>query len=143
MKAVEGMDSYNFTAEVTKNYSKRGLPFYVTEENFILKVDYAYSGKLPADASIRISVGKKYAGKTLYYSEIDGDVVLLMQRAVVDKDGYITITQEHCSSYIVTLSEVNADNTQETQTPSGENNGGTQTPSGEKSGGTQTPSGEK
>ena len=109
MKAVDGIEHYDFTVTVTKDYTAAaGLPAQVTNDTFIAKIDYNYSGQLPAAASIKILVGKDYAGQKLYYSQImdDGSVVPI-QDVTVDSEGYVTVTQDHCSTYILTREAVN------------------------------------
>lgn len=103
MKAVEGKDSYDFSTTVNTTYSA-DLPYYVTENNFVSQIDYNYSGKLPAKASIRFYVGTKYSGKTLYYSLLSEDKTYAeVQGVTVDSEGYIIVKQDHCSSYLVTI----------------------------------------
>lgn len=64
---------------------------------------YNYSGALPAKASIKLNVGKAYAGQTLYYSQLlDDGTIISMMSAVVDNDGYMTVEQDHCSTYLIT-----------------------------------------
>lgn len=107
MKAVDGKDSYDFSVTITREFKAAGMPSQIKKSNFVQRVDYNYSGKLPAEASIRMYVGKDYAGKTLYYSHLlKGSTVSLMQAAVVDANGYITVKQTHCSSYVVTNSSI-------------------------------------
>ena len=117
MQAVEGKDSYDFSTTLNSDYSKvTNLPSHVTADNFIEKIDYNYSGQLPAEASIRFYVGIEYAGKTLYYSQLLGNSsISLVQSVTVDAEGYITVTQDHCSSYIITKENV------EMQTTTGNN----------------------
>lgn len=86
------------------------------------QVKFNYSGQLPATASIRIPVGTQYAGKTLYYSYMNNDNTFAdTQTVVVDEEGYITVKQEHCSSYVVTnkapeyISSGSKDTEQDTQ----------------------------
>ena len=79
------------------------MPSYVTKDNFISQINFNYSGELPARANIRIPVGTQYAGNTLYYSYMNNDNTFAdTQTVVVDEEGYITVKQEHCSSYVVT-----------------------------------------
>lgn len=108
MKEVDGKDSYDFTVTIVREFDKiTGLPSQVTGSNFVQKVDYSYSGALPAEASIRMYVGRDHAGQTLYYSHLLSDnSISLMQAATVDADGYITVKQSHCSSYIVTSTDL-------------------------------------
>ena len=113
MQAVDGKDSYDFSTTLNNDYSKvTDLPVHVTADNFIERIDYNYSGQLPAEASIRFYVGIEYAGKTLYYSQLLGNSsISLVQSVTVDEEGYITVTQDHCSSYIVTTEEIKMETT--------------------------------
>lgn len=52
MKPVEGKDSYDFSATINSAYNT-DLPSYVTSSNFVSQINYNYSGKLPAETSIR------------------------------------------------------------------------------------------
>ena len=102
MKSVDGMDKYDFTVTINETY-KSELPSYITQDNFVAVIDYSYSGKLPGQANIKIPVGKEYVGKTLYYSLMKDDSTFdEVQTVVVDADGFITVKQDHCSSYVIT-----------------------------------------
>lgn len=118
MKAVDGKDSYDFSTTISREFGNvTGLPSQVTRDNFVQRIDYNYSGELPAEASIRLYVGKDYAGKILYYSHLLNDTsISLVQSAVVDADGYISVAQSHCSSYIVTNTELKTENNTVPQT---------------------------
>lgn len=106
MEAVDGA-KYDFGATITTDLSKLENPDKaLTKENFVLHIDYNYSGKLPATASIKLYVGKEYVGKTLYYSQILENGIKLVQSVVVDSDGYITVTQDHCSEYVFTTEDI-------------------------------------
>lgn len=111
MKAVEGKESYDFSVLIHRDYKTvTGVPRYVTNDQFVLKIDYNYSGKLPAEAAIRIYAGKNYAGRTLYYGQLlNGTSISLVQPVTVDGNGYITVRQDHCSSYILTSTEPKAE----------------------------------
>ena len=62
---------------------------------------------LPATASIKFNVGKAYAGQTLYYSQLlDDGTIISMMSAVVDNDGYMTVEQDHCSTYLITKQQI-------------------------------------
>ena len=83
-----------------------GIPAYVTKDNFVSQINFNYSGNLPATANIRFYAGIEYAGQTLYYSLMNADNTFAeVQIAVVDDDGYMTVKQDHCSSYVVTKTE--------------------------------------
>ena len=108
MNQVDGVDKYDFTTEVVKEVENAGtLPAGVTSDNFIQKIDFSYSGQLPAKAEIKIPVGTQYAGRTLYYSRLydDGTIENIMS-ATVDENGVITVEQDHCSGYLLTTTKL-------------------------------------
>lgn len=108
MNQVDGVDKYDFTTEVVKEVENAGtLPAGVTSDNFIQKIDFSYSGQLPAKAEIKIPVGTQYAGSTLYYSRLydDGTIENIMS-AAVDENGVITVEQDHCSVYLLTTTKL-------------------------------------
>lgn len=108
MKEVDGVTSYDFTATTTNDYATSKLPTSVKADEFVLKISYNYSGNLPAKASIEIFVGKEFAGKTLYYSLLKEDGTLTeTQKAVVNADGCMIVTQEHCSDWVITTTNPN------------------------------------
>ena len=96
MNQVDGVDKYDFTTEVVKEVENAGkLPAGVTSENFIQKIDFAYSGQLPAKAEIKIPVGTQYAG-----------TIENIMSAAVDENGVITVEQDHCSVYLLTTTKL-------------------------------------
>lgn len=102
-KEVSGKTEYDFSAAVVSDYEKANLPSYIRKDSFISAVDYAYAGELPAEASIQILVGTKYAGKQVYYFLLKEDNTYAeVQSVKVDENGYITVTQNHCSKYVIT-----------------------------------------
>lgn len=74
-------------------------------DGFALMLDFNHSGSLPGEAQIRVYVGAQYAGQTLYYYYYNAQTGALdfMQSAKVDEDGYVTVKQSHCSSYVFAL----------------------------------------
>lgn len=74
-------------------------------DGFVLMLDFNYSGTLPGEAQIRVYVGTQYAGQTLYYYYYNPQTGRLefMQSAKADKDGYVTVRQSRCSSYLFAL----------------------------------------
>lgn len=121
MSEVDGVSAYDFTSKISTDLDS-SVSDKLNKDNFVLSIDYAYSGKLPAKAEITIPVGADYAGKTLYYSRILENGVKLTDSAVVDENGNITVTQESCSDYILTTENIdpaaeNADNTDKKGSP--------------------------
>lgn len=106
MKAVHGKDTYDFGVSISDDYSKQSDMGAVTKDNFVSLIDFEYSGNLPAEATIKIPVGADRAGQTLYYLLKTDTGYTLIQSAKVDDEGYITVKQDHCSTYVITTVDV-------------------------------------
>ncbi len=115
MNAVDGKDEYDFGVSMSDDYSKHADMGVVTKNNFVSLVDFNYSGNLPAEATIKIPVGIDRAGQTLYYSQKVAAGYTLVQSVKVDAEGYITVKQDHCSTYVVTTEDISDDNSSNTQ----------------------------
>ena len=108
MSEVSQVAIYDFSTAITSDIKEAGdMPADVTEDIFVSKIVYNYSGVLPAMASIKLNVGKAYAGQTLYYSQLlDDGTIISMMSAIVDNDGYMTVEQDHCSTYLITKQQI-------------------------------------
>ena len=108
MSEVSQVAIYDFSTAITSDIKEAGdMPADVTEDIFLSKIVYNYSGVLPASSSIKLNVGKAYAGQTLYYSQLlDDGTIISMMSAVVDNDGYMTVEQDHCSTYLITKQQI-------------------------------------
>lgn len=108
MSEVSQVAIYDFSTAITSDIKEAGdMPADVTEDIFVSKIVYNYSGVLPATASIKLNVGKAYACQTLYYSQLlDDGTIISMMSAVVDNDGYMTVEQDHCSTYLITKQQI-------------------------------------
>lgn len=108
MSAVDNVSNYDFGVKIEKDFSALStLPSEVNKNIFIEQIKYNYSGQLPAEAQIRIFVGTQYAGKTLYYSRLyDNGTILNIDAGVVDAEGYLTVKQSHCSTYLITTEKL-------------------------------------
>lgn len=108
MSEVSQVAIYDFSTAIISDIKEAGdMPADVTEDIFVSKIVYNYSGVLPATASIKLNVGKAYAGQTLYYSQLlDDGTIISMMSAVVDNDGYMTVEQDHCSTYLITKQQI-------------------------------------
>lgn len=117
MKPVEGKDSYDFSTTINSAYNT-DFPSYVTSSNFVSQINYNYSGKLPAETSIRFYAGTQYSGKILYYYLLNEDKTFAEEQSIVVDDlGYVTVRQDHCSSYLLISEEPKIqDNTNNTET---------------------------
>ena len=109
MKAVDGKDTYDFGVSMSDDYSKHSDMGVVTKDNFVSLIDFNYSGNLPAEATVKIPVGTDRAGQTLYYSQKVEAGYTLIQSVKVDNEGYITVKQDHCSTYVITTADINKD----------------------------------
>ena len=114
MSEVSQVEIYDFSTAITSDIKEAGdMPEDVTEDIFVSKIVYNYSGMLPARASIRLNVGKAYAGQTLYYSQLlDDGTIISMMSAIVDNDGYMTVEQDHCSTYLITRQQLTGNSTE-------------------------------
>ncbi len=110
MKMVDGIESWDFGSSQKSSYNAAGkLPAGVTASNFVYYINYNHSGKLPGTAKITISLGSSYAGMELYYSLLSNDgSITLVQKVTANAQGRITVTQDHCSTYIVTKEKITA-----------------------------------
>ena len=115
MKSVDGKEVYDFGVTISDDYSKHSDMGAITKDNFVSLIDYNYSGDLPAEAIIKIPVGTDRIGQTLYYLQKVGTDYTLIQSAKVDDEGYITVKQDHCSTYIVSTADVSEDNSLDKQ----------------------------
>lgn len=104
MERVDGKTKYDFGAIIITEYGKIDVtvPKWVEQDNFAALIHYRYSGKLPAKCSIRFNIGEEWAGKVLYYSYLKDGEVSETKEIKVDSRGYVTVTQTHCSDYILT-----------------------------------------
>ena len=119
MASVDGKTEYDFSTSIVNAYAAT-MPSYITKDNFVSQINFNYSGKLPATANIRFYAGKEYAGQTLYYSLMNADNTFAeVQAVVVDADGYMTVKQDHCSSYVVTKTEPKLPDNKDTKTDDG------------------------
>ncbi len=126
MSSVDGKTEYDFSTLINSAYADT-MPSYITKDNFVSQINFNYSGKLPATANIRFYAGTEYAGQTLYYSLMNADNTFAeVQAVIVDADGYMTVKQDHCSSYVVTKTEPKLSSNNDTKTDDGNtsNNGG-------------------
>lgn len=104
MSQVEGKEEYDFTADIETDYQeKEEYGNLITKDNFVMQVNFNYSGKLPGEANIKITVGVDRAGMTLYYSKLcaDGTIAFICSGAV-DENGFLTVRQDSCSDYVLT-----------------------------------------
>ena len=126
LSSVDRKTEYEFSKSINSAYADT-MPSYITKDNFVSQINFNYSGKLPATANIRFYAGTEYAGQTLYYSLMNADNTFAeVQAVIVDADGYMTVKQDHCSSYVVTKTEPKLSSNNDTKTDDGNtsNNGG-------------------
>lgn len=75
-------------------------------DSLVTMLEFNHSGALPGTMQLSLFVGKSYAGQTMQYLYYNTDTknLELIQTAVVSQSGYLTVCQDHCSDYAVTLS---------------------------------------
>ena len=96
-------EKYNFSEKTIEENDGNfiGLPDEISKENVKLEAISQDEGKLPAKAVVSRKVGKEYAGQTLCFGEVLDGKVANMQYVVVDKNGYINVTQSNFGTFIV------------------------------------------
>lgn len=103
MHMVEGMGSYPFGVALVTEFGKSGINnAKVTEDMFVCRINYEYSGELPGTAKISIPTGSKWDGRTLYYYQVMADGTLKdtgKNGKVVN--GVCVVSQSHCSDYVL------------------------------------------
>lgn len=96
-------EKYNFSEKTIEENDGNfiGLPDEISKENVKLEAISQDEGKLPAKAVVSRKVGKEYAGQTLCFGEVMDGKVANIQYVVVDKNGYINVTQSNFGTFIV------------------------------------------
>ena len=127
MKEVVGLEKYDFGTKVINKIDENMNNIKnLTQENFVKRINFAYSGKLPATAWIKFYVGTDMEGKTLYYSRINEDMsVTYIQSVIVDEKGYIIVKQDRCSDYVVTIERIDSNGEKEESPKTGNTNNAT------------------
>lgn len=86
-------------------------------DDLAFEFDFAHSGTLPSPMTVRMFVGPEYNTKTayLYYKNSEGKLEKQASNAKVER-GYAEFVIDHCSTYVVSLEEIEGaiDNTQST-----------------------------
>ncbi|MEG1971589.1 MAG: hypothetical protein RR315_00415, partial [Oscillospiraceae bacterium] len=77
-------------------------------ENRLDVLHFSHTGSLPGKATLKIFAGKDLCQKTLYYYYYNPaeNQLELVQKAIVDKEGYFAVEQTHTSDYVVTSEPV-------------------------------------
>ena len=74
-------------------------------------MEFSHSGELPGAATISMYVGDTYSdGEKLYlyyYDENENEVLMVGDKAIEVKDGYVTYTITHCSIYFMDIEKFN------------------------------------
>ena len=80
----------------------------ITEDNFVLKVEFDHSGKLPGKTMMTIPVPALYTeGTELFYYEIlENGKLKFVDSGFVDANGKVTVSQEHCSDYVLLTEDI-------------------------------------
>ena len=106
MTTVEGMEKYDFSTEIISDLEQM-KNLKIDAEQCVLRINYNHSGELPGTAVITIPVGTEWSGQKLYYYQVYeyGTCKYTGKCAVVDENGNYSISQAHCSDYILSLAK--------------------------------------
>ncbi|SDB32649.1 leucine-rich repeat domain-containing protein [Eubacterium oxidoreducens] len=101
MSLVDDVDEYDMRVNLILKYKKRTVDAQeMNSKNFAFELDYYYEGELPATAYVYVPIGTKYAGETLYYYMCEDDQLENISYGTVSEDGYLVVSQNHCSNYV-------------------------------------------
>ncbi len=101
MSLVDDIDKYDMRVNLILKYKKRTVDAdEMNSKNFAFELDYYYEGELPATAYVYVPIGTKYAGETLYYYMCEDDQLENISYGTVTDDGYLVVSQNHCSNYV-------------------------------------------
>lgn len=76
-------------------------------------LNYSYSGELPKDTKFKVYVGDKYKDNdllNLYYYDKENNEIILKQKELLVKNGFVEYELEHCSEYLLTKALINQKN---------------------------------
>lgn len=104
MSLVNGMDDYAFGTYIELSYAAANVPG-IENDVFIEKVHFDYQGDLPGMATIKIPVGTDWSNKKVQYGLYSAGSLQNAVEYVVDNNGYITASQNHCSDYVIIASD--------------------------------------
>ncbi len=107
MQAIAGQLWYDFGVKINSCIHEQ-LAGSLAGANYVATIHFSGDGALPAQANIKLWLGVKNAGKTLYYYKLDTETRSLtyMQAAVTDTAGWVTVVQDSCSDYVFCDREV-------------------------------------
>lgn len=106
MQNVTGKTSYDFSLTYNNGVRYNAIKS-LAGDNLVIQAHYNYEGELPGEATISMNIGKEFAGQTLeyhFYNPKTGKFEYI-QDVTVDKDGYVTVKQTHCSDYVLIKKE--------------------------------------
>ncbi|HWR41438.1 MAG TPA: cell wall-binding repeat-containing protein [Patescibacteria group bacterium] len=101
MQAAAGQTGIDFGVKIDISASNSGLQD-MAGDSLAMVLSFNHSGALPGEAAITVKAGSQYAGQTLHYyylNEITGQLEY-RQSVIVDQNGLVTVTQDHCSDYV-------------------------------------------
>ncbi|MEG1894957.1 MAG: MBG domain-containing protein, partial [Oscillospiraceae bacterium] len=102
LKVTDNSPSYDFYA--TKNACEHELAARALGgEGVLAVIHFNQEGYWPGTAQVSVNMGKELKGTELayYYYNQDGQSLDYVTKAVVDKDGWFTVPQDHCSDYVI------------------------------------------
>ena len=110
MEQTGGAREYDFGIRFNEGAHYRTIRS-LAGNGFVLMLHFNHEGALPGEAEICIDVGAKHAGKKLHYFYFNPKTGQLeyLQAATVDEEGWVTVKQSHCSSYLLTRDKKTAE----------------------------------
>ena len=89
MKMIDKKETYDFGVELVVDRQQANVE--MPNEDFVFRIKYNNTGKLPGTAQVSIPVGSQWAGQEVFYTAIDDRGILYMSTEIVDTDGIYTI----------------------------------------------------
>ena len=89
MKMIDKIETYDFGVELVVDRQQANVE--MPNEDFVFRIKYNNTGKLPGTAQVSIPVGSQWAGQEVFYTAIDDRGILYMSTEIVDTDGIYTI----------------------------------------------------
>lgn len=100
--------SLKVVSNVLKDKESKLIKDLVGKETSIASFSFSYEGQLPGEFTIKVYIGKDFAGKEVnvcrYYE--DKNTYEVVNACKVDSDGYISYSADHCSDYFVVENSV-------------------------------------
>ncbi|WMJ22162.1 hypothetical protein RBG61_09130 [Paludicola sp. MB14-C6] len=109
-KNVNEIKDVNLELKVSEMKANANIQKAANNENGLV-LSFSHSGSLPANTQVKVYVGDQFKDRDklsfYYFNETKGQLEKIADEIVV-KDGYATVTINHCSDYVLTKTEIKA-----------------------------------